>query len=473
MTYKLAGADDGWRESVSGMQVICQFLNSRGDVLSESSFPITGTSPGWEGSIADSTLLPRREPLMVPAFATSLSVRVSSGTPDTTGTLIIDDLRLEPAIGEPGPESPVAVGWTDSWHPGAGDPSISQPAPTSSLSALVLVDGDSGQHGEWTSTTQLPKSLTSGQTLAISWSEAYNVIAGQQHRASYLQIPPGDYEFQTAAIALNGIPNGNSASLRIHIPLPLIQRRWFAPVVVGGFVALVSALVLMVLRQRNRSRVERLRLQTELERDRTRIARDMHDDLGTVATAITMTASLARRNLVSDPSKADEHLATVGRSARKLVGALDDLVWAVDPENDTLDELGIHLTRLVEDLFKDSGIRHRIRIPRLLPSSHLGSEVRHHLALAVKEALHNVLQHSGASEVSLVLTLDSQDLNIEIRDNGRGFDPEKTTGNGLANLHRRLETIGGRCEISSNAEKGSIVAFTLTRQMVSQSRQSP
>lgn len=488
VTYQLTGADDGWRESIRGMTVTCQFLDGGGEVLSESSFPITGTSAGWEGNIADSTMLPRREPLMVPDAAVLLRVRISSGTPDTTGALIIDRLRLEPAMGGPFPDpagSPPSSGtasspdytstsgWPAGWSRGAGDPSISRTEPNSSPTAVALVDGASGQHGEWITTAPLPASVSAGQTLAISWLEAYNVIEGQQHLASYLKVPPGNYVFRTAAIALNGSPNGNSASLHIHIPTPLIQRPWFAPVLVGGLVALISTLIVMALRHRNQNRLQRLRLQTELERDRTRIARDMHDDLGTVATAITMTASLARRNLATDPAKAAEHLQTVGRSARKLVGALDDLVWAVDPANDTLDELGVHLIRLIEDLFTDSGIRHRIRIPDVLPRTHLGSETRHHLALAVKEALHNVLQHSGADEVSLVLTLHPPGLEIEVRDNGRGFDPGTTTGNGLVNMRQRLQSIGGQCEVFSTPGAGSTIVFKLTGEPASKSKATP
>jgi signal transduction histidine kinase len=232
-------------------------------------------------------------------------------------------------------------------------------------------------------------------------------------------------------------------------------------VLVGGLVALVSSIILMAIRQRSRSKVERLRLQTELERDRTRIARDMHDDLGTVATAITMTASLARRNLTSNPPKAAEHLQTVGRSARKLVGALDDLVWAVDPSNDTLYELGVHLTRLVEDLFTDSGIRHRIRIPGILPRMHLGSETRHHLALAVKEALHNVLQHSSAAEVVLSMELLPDGIRIEVRDDGTGFAQSGGKGNGLSNMTKRLVDIGGICQIESSPPNGTLVRMQL------------
>jgi signal transduction histidine kinase len=475
VTYQLTGADEGWKESNRGMQVTCQFLDESSQVISQSAFPVTGTSPGWEGSISDSTLLPCRESLMVPRGAGFLRIRVSSGTPDTTGTLVLDDLQVRPTIDggseaaanlwpnsgfSQGRETASTSGVPDGWERG-GDPSISRLAIASGSPSLALVDGDAGGFGEWVATVPLPPEIKAGRTLVISWLEVFNIIEGQQHLASYIKVPPGDYTFQTTAIALNGTPTGSSASLRIRIPQPLVQRPWFAPALVGGLVALVSSLILMAIRQRNQSKVERLRLQTELERDRTRIARDMHDDLGTVATAITMTASLANRNLCSNPAKAAEHLQTVGQSARKLVGALDDLVWAVDPANDTLDELGVHLTRLVEDLFTDSGIRHRIRIPGILPQTHLGSETRHHLALAVKEALHNVLQHSSANEVVLSMDLLPDAIRIEVKDDGKGFVFSRGNGNGLPNMTKRLADIGGTCRIESAPQHGTLVRLQL------------
>jgi signal transduction histidine kinase len=476
VTYQLAGADDGWRVSTRGMQVICQFLDDASQVVSQSSFPVSGTSPGWEGSVSDSKLLPRRESLMVPGGARHLKVRISSGTPDTTGTLVLDDFQVTSTI-HGASRTPVDI-WRNTgdsgtaaaslphetpqgWEKGPGDPSICRMAITSDGPMIALVDGDSDRYGEWVATKRLPPGIVEGRTLVVSWREVFNIIEGQQHLAAYLKVPPGEYTFQTSAIALTGTPTGHSKSLRIRIPQSLVQRPWFAPVLVGGLITLVSSIVLMAIRQRGRSKVERLRLQTELERDRTRIARDMHDDLGTVATAITMTAALASRNLAANPEKAAEHLRTVGQSARRLVGALDDLVWTVDPSNDTLDELGVHLTRLVEDLFTNSGIRHRIRIPGILPRTHLGSEVRHHLALAVKEALHNVLRHSAATEVNLAMDLKENQLQIEIRDNGRGFSADVNTGNGLVNMRRRLELIGGKCEVHSRPNGGTAVRFEL------------
>src|SRR5690606_10353385 len=140
------------------------------------------------------------------------------------------------------------------------------------------------------------------------------------------------------------------------------------------------------------------RFQHALERDRSRIARDMHDDLGTRVTVLNMTAALARRDMEADPAKARRHLEKMSGAARELVSAMDDLVWAVDPAHDTLDHLASHLTRLAEEIFRDSPVRCRLDIPAELPARALSSDFRHHVSLAVKESLHNILQHAGPCE---------------------------------------------------------------------------
>jgi signal transduction histidine kinase len=214
------------------------------------------------------------------------------------------------------------------------------------------------------------------------------------------------------------------------------------------------------LRRRSMRRLETLRVQNALEQDRTRIARDLHDDLGTRVTVLTMTAALARRDLDTDPAKTRRHLEAMAGSARELVAAMDDLVWAVDPAHDTLDHLASHLTRLAEEMFRDSPVRCRLDIPALLPARPLGADFRHHLALAVKESLHNVLRHAGPCEVFLSLKFDGETLTLVIRDTGRGFDPDAPPeGHGLSNTPARIREIGGSYAIDSAPGRGTSIVI--------------
>jgi signal transduction histidine kinase len=204
-----------------------------------------------------------------------------------------------------------------------------------------------------------------------------------------------------------------------------------------------------------------LERQRVVERERTRIARDIHDDLG---------ASLTRINLLSQSAQMDiedtrQHLIDldqISTTARKLTRAMDEIVWAVDPKHDTLESLVSYLAIVVREMFADSQIRYRLDFPRRLPAWPLTAEVRHNLFLAFKEALHNVLKHSGATEVNISFVFKKELFKVVITDNGCGFDPAQVVPahgrhNGLVNMRQRLEEINGSCEIQSGAQEGTTV----------------
>ena len=186
----------------------------------------------------------------------------------------------------------------------------------------------------------------------------------------------------------------------------------------------------------------------------------MHDDLGTRVSGLIMASSLVQRDFESDPSATSRHLARMGNSARDLVAAMNELVWAVDPANDTLDQLASHLTGMAQEMFRDSPVRIRIAVPTQLPSIPLRSDFRHHFSLAVKEALHNVLKHAGPCDVLLDLQVEDGELIAIIKDGGVGFDTALATGgNGLFNLNSRLADLGGSCQVRSKVGVGTTVTL--------------
>ncbi len=467
---RLEGIDERWQETERGMSLVCQALDAESRVISQSVFPATGRSNGWESAFDDSRMTRRTEPVYLPAETAALRLAVSSGAPDTTGLLMIDNVSLsapggtEPELWETedfgsGSTTPSPADLPPGWVRDGSDPAIAYLAIRGDGPALGLVDGDQTKQGEWVSVRRVPPG--GARTLVLSWDEAYNVIGGSVNRATYLNVPPGDYVFR--AIGLTGAdqPAGEMIALPIHIAPPYWQRVWFWPAVAAGSVALVAAAALQRLRRKGRRRLERLRFQHALERDRSRIARDMHDDLGTRVTVLNMTAALARRDMEADPAKARRHLEKMGGAARELVSAMDDLVWAVDPAHDTLDHLASHLTRLAEEIFRDSPVRCRLDIPAELPARALGSDFRHHVSLAVKESLHNILQHAGPCEAFLSLSLEEDRLAITIRDTGRGFDPAAhPEGHGLGNTATRIREIGGSYTLDSSPGHGTCIFIT-------------
>lgn len=215
-------------------------------------------------------------------------------------------------------------------------------------------------------------------------------------------------------------------------------------------------------------------MQRNLERERTRIARDIHDDLGASLTHITMLSQSARSN----PDRSLESGGEVDQiygTARELTRAMEEVVWAVSPKHDTLDSLANYLGIYAQDFASASGLRCRLDLPAQLSQRPLSSQTRHNVFLAFKEALHNVAKHAGASEVRISLGIEAGNFVLTVEDNGRGCRelapaaangvaeraPRLLTGHGLASMHSRLEEIGGQCEIQSTYGLGTRVRFVV------------
>lgn len=468
---QLEGFDDHWQQSVLGMSLIFEFLDARSKPISQAQFNMTGSSAGWGTNLIDSSLTTRREPLFAPEQTRYVRVTVSSGAPDTSGSLGIDDLNLIL------PDQPDRSLWSNGtfekgvdvlspmrapagWNREGPEPAIAQVARRDNSTILSLIDGDQSVGGNWTSTQPLDPAKVGGRTLIVTWREAYNVITGNQQRATFLNVPPGDYVFR--AIGMTGERNPESAGLsaRIIVRPHLWQKGWFWPAVTACVITLIAVAVVRQRNRRNRRRLRELAFLTALERDRTRIARDMHDDLGTRITVLNVAASLASAAIDHDPEKTRRQLGKMSAAARELVIAMDELVWAVDPSRDNLDELALRLTRHAEEFFQESEIRCRFDIPSALAPRSISSDFRHHVSMVVREAMHNILKHAGPCEVTLKVRFEEEILTIEIHDSGRGFTADSTGGGrGLGNFEGRLADIGGTCEITSTPGGGTCVRF--------------
>ena len=170
-----------------------------------------------------------------------------------------------------------------------------------------------------------------------------------------------------------------------------------------------------------RRKLERLERQRAVERERARIAKDIHDDLGASLTRITMLSQSAPGEL--DRARAGRaKLDRIYGTARELTRSMDEIVWAVNPQHDTLDSLASYLGKFAQDFLGAAGIRCRLDVPLQFPAWPLTAEVRHNLFLAFKEALHNVVKHAAATEVRITLTPAEGSFVWEVEDNGRGFD---------------------------------------------------
>jgi signal transduction histidine kinase/ligand-binding sensor domain-containing protein len=287
---------------------------------------------------------------------------------------------------------------------------------------------------------------------------------GTERTAIYRNVAPGDYRFEVGATAGNGLWTPKPAEVRVLIRPHVWQTGWFRAAVV---LLALGAVVFIVRRReqlRSASRIQQLERQQAVEGERARIARDLHDDVGASLTQVALLSQLARSNLTKRPEKAGQHVQQIFDTAKEVTRALDEIVWAVNPQNDTVESFALFLGAFVQNYSHAAGLRCRIDVPESLPGTSMESAVRHHLYLATKEILHNVAKHADAHEIHFSLALDPAGFRLTIADDGRGFDHTETgklEADGLDNLQSRLSQLGGTCTRRSAPGQGTTVEMNL------------
>jgi signal transduction histidine kinase len=280
--------------------------------------------------------------------------------------------------------------------------------------------------------------------------------------AEYSRLTAGQYEFRVVACSSEGDWSEQGASL-VFTVLPFFwQTWWFRSLVLALFTLSVVAIVRYVSFRRLRRQMRQLEQQAALHKERARIAKDIHDDLGASLTQIAYLGELARQDRGA-PEKADERIDTISATARQVIKSLDEIVWAVNPRNDTLAHLIDYAGQFAVDYLRVAGVRCRLDLPAHVPAREVSTDVRHNLFLLVKEAIHNVVKHAHASEVWLRVGATETHLNISVEDNGCGFEqpPEAPGADGLRNMRQRIADIGGSCQIESRTGAGTRVIVKL------------
>lgn len=278
---------------------------------------------------------------------------------------------------------------------------------------------------------------------------------------------PGAYCLHVIGCNSDGVWNTTGASLfldlRPHYYQTLPFKIAVGLLVLGG----VSIAVRRAATRKYRRQLALLEQQHAIERDRARIAKDIHDDIGAGLTQITLLTELARR----EPEQTNGNLERITQSARKLTKAMDEIVWAVDPQHDTFEGLIDYISAYAEDFLRVAGIRCRMDLPMALPPLRIDAEQRYNLFLALKEALNNIVKHAQATEVWLRLKIEAHSFTLMVEDNGRGLGgpaagppgggDRLTGGSGLENLKKRLAAVGGHCAVRSEPGSGTVISMTV------------
>jgi signal transduction histidine kinase len=290
--------------------------------------------------------------------------------------------------------------------------------------------------------------------------------AGTRRTAHYVNVYPGRYSFRVIACNKDGVWNERGAALEVFLR-PHIWQIWWLRAGAGLLVVgLASGSARYVTRRRMQRKLELVEQRHAIERERGRIAKDIHDDLGSSLTRIMMLGERAEEGL-ANREEVGVHVGKIVSSARRTVQALDEIVWAVNPENDTLDGLVEYISHYADEFFEDTGVSCRLEIPVQLPALPISAEVRHDLFLVVKEAFNNILKHAGATEVRVQVACADNRVEIVVADNGRGFDAATVSssrgGNGLRNMRKRLTGLDGQFDVTSGPGQGT--RLTLSARM--------
>jgi signal transduction histidine kinase/ligand-binding sensor domain-containing protein len=279
--------------------------------------------------------------------------------------------------------------------------------------------------------------------------------------AIYPQLPPGDYRFRVIACNPDGIWNEVGDSLALTIAPFLWQTWWFRLAAVLGFTTLVAVAVRYVSFRRLRQKMQAMKQQAMLADERSRIARDLHDQFGSRLTELSMIAESEHRQATDPVSAGSSALAPV---IRELEHDLDTIIWAVNPKNDTLDHLIPYCCRMAGEFLRRSSIACHFEIPDEIPPRSVTPEFRHNIYLVFREATSNVAKHSGATHAHIRVTLEGAELTVRFDDNGRGFDRvevEARGRNGLSNMNSRVTELGGVFRVQSAPGTNTVLHFSV------------
>ncbi len=292
--------------------------------------------------------------------------------------------------------------------------------------------------------------------LDSDWREA-----GPSRAASFPFVPYGDYRFEVVASVGDGAWSKPGPSVAVAVP-PFFWQSWWFRLPASFSLLLLIAVVVRIAEQRKLKRqLDQLEHERLVAHERERIARDLHDDLGSSLARISLLSGLLKADR-DNPGQVENHAVKISQSANQTVRALEEIVWAVRPRSDSLQSLVEYIAHFANELFDGSEVRCRLDLPSDVPDLPLPPDVRHNAFLVVKEALTNTLKHAHASEVRLCVQLSPNTMEIVVQDNGKGFDVNKQSrGNGLGNMGRRAEAMGEKVAIVSAVGSGTTVRLSL------------
>ncbi len=277
------------------------------------------------------------------------------------------------------------------------------------------------------------------------------VKADRQWYINYSLIPPGNYTFQVFCEDIDGMRSKNVTSIHIHIKPPFWRTYWF--------LSTLLFLVALVIYVFHTLRVNRL---LAVEKLRNRVARDLHDDMGSTLSTINILSSMAKSRMGTDPVKTTEYLGKISDNSQRMMDAMDDIVWSIKPSNDSMQKIAARMREFATNVLEAKEIELDFRVDESVFDITLNMEARRDFFLVFKEAVNNAAKYSKATMVVIRVGLHNKRLILLVEDNGAGFDTEKAdNGNGLGNMQKRADAMKGRLQFLSKPGEGTHVTLNI------------
>jgi signal transduction histidine kinase/streptogramin lyase len=275
-------------------------------------------------------------------------------------------------------------------------------------------------------------------------------------RADRLSVPftalaPGHYIFQVKAESLDGLVSKNISSLHVFIKPPFWRTKWF--------IATLLLIVALVAYSMHRLRLNRF---FAVEKIRNRVARDLHDDMGSTLSTINILSSMAKAKLNTDTIKTGEYINKISDNSQRMMEAMDDIVWAIKPANDTMQKVVARMREFATNVFEAKEIDLEFKAAEEVNEAKINMEGRRDFFLIFKEAVNNAAKYSKCSKAIVHVYVENRKLILLVKDNGVGFDAKAADGgNGIGNMQKRTDALNGKLQLTSKEGEGTEVRLTV------------
>ncbi len=277
------------------------------------------------------------------------------------------------------------------------------------------------------------------------------IKADRQNFINYSLLPPGNYTFSVYCEDIDGNRSKNITTLQVYIKPPFWRTYWF--------ISTLFFIIALCIYGVHRLRVNKL---LAVEKLRNRVARDLHDDMGSTLSTINILSSMAKSRIQVDPVKTTEYLGKISDNSQRMMDAMDDIVWSIKPSNDSMQKIAARMREFATNVLEAKEIELDFRVDESVFDIKLDMEARRDFFLVFKEAVNNAAKYSQASMVTVQVVLDNKQLVLVVEDDGIGFDPVQADGgNGMGNMQKRADAMKGRLHILSKPGGGAKVTVTI------------